>query len=254
MPDEVPVVSIVIPTCNRLAHLRRCIENIRRAVSLDSELVVVDGASTDGTGAWLAEQPDIRTITEPERRGAVRAFDTGFRAARGTYLAWLNDDSFPLPGSIEAAVEMIRRADMSDVGLVAFYHTFAQSRNRLDDVYHQGRRFSVYAVRGYPYANFGLISRDLTARLGYLDCRYRFAAWDPDLSLRVQLEAGLKVLGCRRSLIVHEELADARKLADLEALEADNALLFAKWRLRPKDSYPDPGPAYRALLRRRGLL
>jgi len=248
-----PVVSIVIPTCNRLLLLRRCIEAVRAHVTLDKEVIVVDGASADGTGAWLAGQSGLRVITESAREGPVRAFDKGFRAASGTYLCWLNDDTYPLPGAVQAAVDMIERPDLADVGLVAFYHDFDRERNRLDDVWHEGRRFSVYNVRGYPYANFGLMRRELLVRLGYLDLRYRFAAWDPDLSLKVQLEAGLKVAGCRRAFIVHDELMDARKEADLAHLEADNALLFEKWKLPPRDSYPDPGPAYRAFLRQRGL-
>jgi hypothetical protein len=40
--------------------------------------------------------------------------------------------------------------------------------------------------------NFGLLRRALLERLGYLDERYYFCAWDPDLSLKVQREAGLK--------------------------------------------------------------
>lgn len=249
-----PLVSIVIGTRNRLALLRRCIEHVRESVAVPREIIIVDGASTDGSAAWLATQPDLRVISEPRAEGAARAYDKGFRAARGTFVTWLNDDSYPLPGCIEAAVELIERAEMADVGMVAFYHNFDRRRNRLDDVFHDGRRFSVYNVRGWPYANFGLLRRALMAQLGYLDLRYHFSAWDPDLSLKVQREAGLKVVGCRRSLVVHDELMDERKQADLPALEADNALLFEKWNLPPKDSYPDPAPAYRAMLAERGLL
>ena len=59
-----------------------------------------------------------------------------------------NDDSYPLPGAVEAAVRMIERPDMSDVGMVAFYHNFDRPRNRLDSVEHEGQIYSVYNVRG----------------------------------------------------------------------------------------------------------
>lgn len=247
------VVSIVIATRNRLALLQRCISKVREHVSSPKEIVIVDGASTDGTGAWLAQQRDLHVITEPQAEGAARAYDKGFRAARGTYVTWLNDDSYPLPGCIEAAVEMIERPDLQDVGLVAFYHNFDRERNRLDDVSYDGRRFSVFNVRGWTYANFGLLRTSLMARLGFLDLRYHFAAWDPDLSLKVQRQAGLKVIGCRQALVFHDELIDERKQGDLLALESDNAKLFEKWSLPPKNSYPDPGPAYREMLVKRGL-
>ncbi len=241
-------VSIVIPTYNRLARLCRCIAKVRANVKLPYEIVVVDGGSTDGTRAYLAGDGGAHVILEPEREGAVRAFNKGFKAAKGHYVMWLNDDAHPLPGSVEAAVAMIERCD--DVGMVAFYHDWSRERNVLDSVERDGRRYSIYNVRGYPYANFGLIRRSLLAEIGFADERFYFFGFDPDLSLKVQLQSGYKVMGCRRSLIHHEEFHDERKINDLPIGQTDNAKLFAKWNLPAPDAYPDPGPAYREMARR----
>ena len=251
---ENPIVSIVIATYARFERLKRCIAAIRERVDLPYELIVVGTGAGDGTDEWMAAQSDIRFIREGTRQGACRAYNTGFRAARGLYCMWLNDDACPLPGSVEAAVEMIERGDLSDVGMVAFYHNFDRQWNRLDSIERDGEVYSVYNVRGTPYANFGLLRRELLERIGYLDERYYFSAWDPDLSLKVQCQAGLKVIGCRRALIDHEELFDDRKAADLAAFEQDNAKLFAKWSLPEKFTYPDPAPAYRQMLAERGLV
>ncbi len=248
------VVSVVIPTCNRLKRLQRCIEAIRRDVTLPTELIVVDGASDDGTRRWLADQPDLRIILEPRREGAVRAFNKGFRAATAYYVMWVNDDAYPLSGAVEAAVAMIERPDLADIGMVAFYHSWDCQRNILDSVVYQGARYSIYNVRGYPYANFGLLRRELLQRVGYADERYYFFGFDPDLSLKIQIEQGLKVVGCRRALMHHDEHHDERKLADLELSRKDNEKLFAKWELPEKDSYPAPAPAYRKMLEQRNLL
>jgi len=252
-PSDTPLVSIVLGTYNRRDRLIRCINGIRANVTLSHETIVVGGAAPDGTTEWCRAQPDLRFIEETQREGATKAYNKGFRAARGQYVMWLNDDAVPLPGSIEAAVAMIERPDLADVGMVAFYHNFDRERNRLDSLVHDGMTYSLYNVRGLPYANFGLLRRDLLVRLGYLDERYYFCAWDPDLSLKVQIEAGLKVVGCRAALVYHEELMDERKTADLTIADRDNALFFEKWRLPEKFSYPDPAPAYQALLRDRAL-
>ena len=249
-----PVVSIVIATYNRLDRLQRCIAKIRENVREHHETVVVGGGAGDGTEDWLAQQRDLRFIREPRREGAARAYDRGLRAAVGTYVMWLNDDSYPLPGAVEAAVQMIQRPDLGDIGMVAFYHNLDRPWNRLDSVEHDGVTYSIYNVRGTPYANFGLLRRSLLAQVGFLDLRYYFAAWDPDLSLKVQREAGLKVIGCRQALVYHEELVDDRKAADLSVQEEDNRKFFEKWNLPPKFSYPDPAPAYQALLRDRALV
>lgn len=245
---EPPVVSIVIATYNRCERLKRCIARIRGNVRLPREVVVVGGSTGDGTEEWADAQPDIRYIRETRREGATKAYNKGFRAAIGRYVMWLNDDSYPLAGAMEAAVRMIERPDLPDVGMVAFYHNENRTWNKLDTIECDGEPFSIYNVRGYPYANFGLLRRELLIRLGYLDERYYFCGWDPDLALKVQKEAGLKVLGCRAARVYHEELIDERKTADMAIIDRDNAKLFSKWNLPAKCSYPDPSPAYRKCL------
>ncbi len=253
-PASSPLLSIVVPTYNRIEQLKRCIAGIQANVHLDREIIVVGGASQDGTVEWVSARPDIRFIREAKREGAVKAFNKGFRAARGRYVMWLNDDAYPLPGAVEAAIRMIERPDLPDLGMVAFYHNFDRPRNRLDSVEHEGHTYSVYNVRGYPYANFGLLRRSLLEQVGYADERYYFFAWDPDLSLKVQIEAGLKVIGCPEAKVYHEELIDERKSGDMNVGEQDNAKLFAKWNLPAKNSYPDPAPAYQQMLRDRKII
>jgi GT2 family glycosyltransferase len=254
------IVSIVVPTFNRSEQLRRCIDKIRRNVPHPHEVIVVDGGSTDGTREWLQTQGDsfeaqdkLRVILEAKREGAVAAFNKGFRAATGYYVMWLNDDAYPLPGAVEAAVAMMERPDLTDVGMVAFYHNWHSERNVLDRVEHDGVSYELCHVRGYPYANFGLIRRELLTRIGYADDRFYFFGFDPDLSLKVQINEGLKVIGCRQALIHHDEHHDERKLSDLAAGQEDNAKLFAKWNLPERDAYPDPAPAYRRMLLEHGL-
>ena len=250
--DE-PAVSIVIATYDRLEPLKRCVDGVRANVGIDCEIIVVGGGTGDGTSAWAGAQTDVRFIRETRREGATRAYNKGFRAAVGRYVMWLNDDSYPLPGAVEAAVAMIERPDLADVGMVAFYHNLDREWNRIDSIDYQGTTYSLYNVRGTVYANFGFLRRSLLEQVGYLDERYYFCAWDPDRSLKVQREAGLRVIGCRGARVQHEDLIDERKQADGDVIEADNARLFAKWALPEKFSYPDPGPAYRRMLRERGL-
>jgi GT2 family glycosyltransferase len=247
-------LSIVIPTYNRHARLVRAVDKIRQNARDIGEIIVVDGGSTDGTREWLAQQQDLKVILEEAREGAVRAFNKGFRAATGEFVCWLNDDAYPLPDALPAALEFLRDREQADVGMVALYHNDHELRNILDEVEHAGTRYHICHVRGYPYANFGLLRRTLLERVGYWDERFYFFGADPDLALTIQLDVGLKVLGCRDALIHHDEDHDERKLEDLPTGTADNDLLFAKWRLPEPGTYPDPCPGYQELLRTRGLL
>lgn len=251
--DSDRIVSIVVPTFNRLSRLCRCIDKIRQNVTHPHETIIVDGGSTDGSRDWLARQADLRVILEEQRQGAVKAFNKGFRAAKGFYVMWLNDDAFPLPGAVERAIAMLERPDLPDLGMVAFYHNWHNQRNVLDRVEHEGIGYEMCHVRGYPYANFGLLRRSLLEKVGFADERFYFFGFDPDLSLKVQLHEHLKVVGCRNALIHHDEHHDDRKTEDLAVGEQDNAKLFAKWDLPEPGQYPDPTPAYLQMLRDRNL-
>jgi GT2 family glycosyltransferase len=249
-----PRVSIVIATYNRCARLAKCLDSVARNVTVAHEVIVVGGGTGDGTEELLAARSDVRFIAETRREGAARAYNKGFRAARAEFVMWLNDDSWPLPGSVEAALEFHEREANDDVGMVAFYHNEDRAWNKLDTIEHAGATFSIYNVRGTPFANFGLLRRDLLERVGYLDEGFYYCGWDPDLALKIQRREHRRVIGCRAALIHHEEHLDERKRSDQSTrAESDNARLFAKWALPEKFTYPDPTPAYLEMLADRGL-
>lgn len=249
-----PEISIVVATYQRRARLERCLGRTRAATTRTHEFVVVDGGSTDGTAAWLARQADVRFEVEAKRGGCCAAYDRGLRLARGRYVMWLNDDSFALPGAIDAAVEFLEADRAGRVGMVAFYHTHQQPWNELDGHEHEGRRYGVLHVRGFPYANFGLLRRETLEAVGFLDRGYRFCAWDPDLSLKVQRLDGRLVVGVPAARVDHEEHIDERKASDAGATRtADNERLFAKWKLPPRGPFPQARRAYAELLGSLGL-
>lgn len=250
--DTSPELSIVVATYQRRARLERCLTRTREAIKVRYEFVLVEGGGSDGSAEWLVRQPDVRLHVERPRQGCCGAYDVGFRMARGEFVMWLNDDAYLLPGAIEAALGFL--GAQGDVGIVAFYHNHAQPWNELHGFDRDGLRFGVLHVRGHPYANFGLLRRQTLERVGFLDTGYQFCAWDPDLSLKVSLGAGLPVVGLPAACVYHEELIDERKSSDAgETRTRDNERLFAKWKLPPKGEFPDPRPAYAALLNRLGV-
>jgi GT2 family glycosyltransferase len=91
----------------------------------------------------------------------------------------------------------------------------------------------------------------LLERIGFADERFFFFGFDPDLSLKVQIDEGLLVLGCREALVHHEEDIDDRKLQDLAQGALDNKYLFEKWALPEPGTYPDPQPGYSDVIRRK---
>jgi len=94
------VISIVVASRNGLPWLRRLVAACREARLQGATLVVVDGASRDGTVDWLeAEAPggeagDLRWMSQPDS-GIAEAWNRGVEAARGEWIVFLGVDDLP---------------------------------------------------------------------------------------------------------------------------------------------------------------
>ena len=231
-------LSIVLPTCNRGHLLEHALASIWRNTACNYEIIVVDGASFDRTPAVLTEAAEdmgdrLKVIREETREGFVKAANKGFRAATGRYVTWLNDDARPLTGALDAAVVQMDHAPKT-VGMMALFHRFQSPRNVAYETECNGQTYRLLHVRGTLYANFGIISHDLLRELDYFDERYYINGADPDLSLKVW-HSGRQVVQTYGALIDHDEHADGRRYIDLPRGQDDNAALFAKWDLPPKN-------------------
>jgi GT2 family glycosyltransferase len=231
-------LSIVLPTCNRARLLERAITAIEQTTRCAHEIVVVDGSSEDDTAAVLhrakaALGDRLRVIREESREGFVKATNKGLRAARGRNVVWVNDDARPLPDALDGAVNQLD-SEPENVAFVALFHRWATMKNIAYETIHDGRRYRLCHVRGTLYANFPVGRRETFERLGYFDDRYFFYAADPDLSLKAW-QAGLRVVPAYGAMLDHDVHDDGRRLADEVAAQRDNALLFEKWNLPPKN-------------------
>lgn len=101
MASPVPRLSIVICTHDRSRDLEAALESLALQSLAEElfEVIVVDNRSTDDTRAvverWQLRRP-IRYVLEPEL-GLCRARNTGWQAARGEFVAYLDDDAIAEP-------------------------------------------------------------------------------------------------------------------------------------------------------------
>lgn len=195
MPHPAPtsprIVAVVV-TFNRLALLQRLLVELRSTPGL-AEVVVVDNASTDGTGDWLATESSegLHVVALPENRGGAGGFHAGMLAGidRGADLLWLmDDDGVPVAGCLDRLLEHREDFDFWGPAVIA-----QQDPARLcfpirlpgrSQVVHRMADVEAAAVDGLiadvviPF-NGVLVTRELAQRIGPV--RAEFFIWGDDV-------------------------------------------------------------------------
>lgn len=117
-------LSIIIPTYNRKAILKKAIEAYTRQSAQDEilEILVVDDGSPDGTGDAVAEvakkSPLPIRYLRHENSGLAKTRNHGIREARGELILLSDDDIIPSPSSVAEHLAWHRKYPDPKIGIV----------------------------------------------------------------------------------------------------------------------------------------
>ena len=226
-----PRCTIVIPVHDRAGLTRRCLA----AILADSprtpfEIVVVDDASADETAAVLAGQPEVvRSVRREDNGGFAVACNDGAAAARGELLVFLNNDTEPHPGWLDALVDHAdNHPQVAAVGAKLLFPDGSVQHAGVV-ICQDGRPRHIYA--GFPAehpavqqprafqavtAACMLVRRASFEQAGGFDTAFRNSLEDVDLCLRLR-DAGSEVHYCPASVVTHLESASrGRGSADVQ--------------------------------------
>lgn len=264
MPD----LSIVVPTYRRADLLDSLLVSLA-AQDVDAaqfEIVVVDDGSADATGEvldrWTAELGNLRALVQPQNRGPAAARNRGWREATADLVLFLDDDVVASPSLVRTHIELHRRADDPDLGVLGrvdwspslritpFMHWL--DRSGLQFAYDTWLRPGAVEP---PYAAFYTANlsmhRGLLARSGGFDERFPYPAYeDMELAWRMT-ELGFRMDFNPEAQAFHNRAIDLRTFRRRMAMVGESAELVAA--VQP--GFPiDHGFPERGAVRRRTLL
>jgi dolichol-phosphate mannosyltransferase len=101
-----------IPVYNEVKHLPTVLAEVRR---FSTEILVVNDGSTDGSAAWLADQPDVRVLTHTQNRGYGAAIASAFAytlAYNYDVLVTMDCDGQHEPARIPVLLEALSGVDI----------------------------------------------------------------------------------------------------------------------------------------------
>ena len=104
-------VSVIIPVYNTEAYLRECMDSVLMQTCEDMEILLIDDASEDGSGAmcddYAARYPHVRSA-HLDHRGPGEARNEGLRLARGEYIVFADaDDKFSSADCVRKMVHLL---------------------------------------------------------------------------------------------------------------------------------------------------
>ncbi len=122
--QEVPIVSVVIPTCRRPFSLQKAVDSVFGQTFPDWELIVSDDEKPPGVSwRWLekvaAKDHRVHPVRHKCGQGQVENTNFGMAHARGVWLKILHDDDWLLPDALHALVNAARNADEKVVLITA---------------------------------------------------------------------------------------------------------------------------------------
>jgi GT2 family glycosyltransferase len=234
--------SIVIPVHNNAALTRACLDAVLEDLRCHREVIVVDDASTDSTGELLDGYGDsILRLTLAGNGGYARACNEGAALAGGESLVFLNNDTKPRPGWLDALERHAREHPAAAaVGAKLLYPTGA--------VQHAG---VVIGQDGYPHNLYAgmpadhpavnrsrrlqavtgacmLVRRAAFERVGGFDTGFVNSLEDVDLCLRLGEGSG-EIRYCHEAEVIHMESASRGRQ---DRFERSVALYRERWRDR----------------------
>ena len=254
LPAEPPLVSIVIPTRDRVELLRRCVAGLReRTAYARWEAIIVDNNTTESEAllflSSLATDTRFKVIRDERGFNYSALCNEGVVAANGDIIVLLNNDVYPIdPYWLTELVVHARRPEIGLVGAMLYYPN--------DTIQHAGVVLGLNGVADRPYIGYprgfagvdsrllsvhtvtamitacAAIRRSVYQRVGGMDESLPVACNDLDLCLRVAELGYRNVLTPHAELYHHESASRGYHYATEANTQelVDEAAFEAKWR------------------------
>ncbi len=215
-----PLVTIYIPTYNRLALLTRALDSARAQSYSALEIIVVDDCSADGTVEYLrqisAVDTRVRFFSKENNSGACISRNIAIQAANGNLVTGLDDDDYILEDHVRSLVDMYQAVERTAKHIAIFPRMATLIGGRGSELRKMKQPLKDISFSDLKYKNFVgnqvLASRQLYEDAGLFN--ERLPAWqDYDLWLRMG-RGGTRFIRANSPTYIYETNSGPTKISN----------------------------------------
>jgi glycosyltransferase involved in cell wall biosynthesis len=231
-----PVVSVIIPVYNGERYLAETIESVIAQTEPDWELIAVNDGSPDNSLAVLTryaeKMPDHISVITVENGGVSRARNTGVATARGTYVAFLDQDDLWAPAKLRRQLEMFSRD--KDLGIAFTNETVIDGNGKVlqGNVLklgseHRGRVFETLVFDNFIPISSVMLRKELFDRTGGFSPAYALAE---DLDFLLRAARDVRVDYIDEPLLLYRVHGGSGTRTRIDRINAEARSIIAQWK------------------------
>ena len=252
-------VSVIIPAYNGDRYIAEAIDSaLEQTYSDEYEIIIVDDGSTDNTVRVVQQYGERVNYLSQKNQGVAASRNLGLAAARGKYIAFLDQDDIFLPHKLSDQVALLERSDLGMVNSgwqiideLGVASSAVQPWQHIPDLSCANlviwkpvflgamlfRRSWLERARGFDTALEQTPDVDLVMRLAMMGCT---AAWVEEITVKYRQH---KANASKNTLLQTQELNQitarffersnlSPQLKALEARSRYESLIWSAWRLQ----------------------
>ncbi len=192
-----PLISVIIPTFNRLGLLKQTVASVRSQTFKDYELIIVDDGSVDGTSEWLETLSDVRYVVQTNS-GIASSRNKGASLSLGKWLAFLDHDDLWDEKKLEVQANFANANP--ELGMLAIRHVRLGRRYKpcARSAWIKGDLFLKEYSQSFIHTSSVMIRKDVFHAVGGFPTRYRFA---DEFDVWLKIAKSFPVAYCNEPLV-----------------------------------------------------
>lgn len=233
-----PFVSVILPVYNGERFLSRTLDSIFAQTEKNWEIIAINDGSTDNSLTILEKYskkiPGRFQILSVTNGGVSKARNIGVSAARGNYIAFLDQDDVWAPQKLQRQLEMFSinknlRVSFSNVNVIDINGSIIRENAFRFDEKNRGNVFDHLLFDNFIPISSVMLEKNLFMEIGGFDPQFSLAE-DYDFLLKVAQRVPVDFID--EPLLLYREHGESSTFQKIDNITAESFRIIRSWKVK----------------------